>query len=432
LASSEAASAPVQVQQKPKRIAGAIVAGHAFQHMYADGFLVLLDSIYQSFGLNPVSAGALSAVRQGAGGLLTMGGGFIVDMFAGKRGLLLSGSLFAMGLGYLLVAAAPNYTILLITLGIGSGAASFWHPVGLGILSTSFPNRRAFMMSIHRSAGGIGETVTPLVVGAALFAISWREVLLAGFFLMTAVSLTLLVVLSKLGLQTQATEKRSAGEQARSIGALFKERALPTLLIVSGLRGMGDRALVFFLPLFIGESMRHDNPDVSLERVAFVIGLHLTLMSSMSIVVPPVIGLLADRIGRKPVMLVTLTGTTIITGLLALVGEMGWSFSVLIGALGAVRFAVTNLTQAASLDIAEGKRLEGSMIGLLWGNNATFGALSPLLIGGLIAVFSTGDNEFALIFPYVAVLTLGATIAALFLPGDLGKPKPQETQSAAS
>jgi hypothetical protein len=132
------------------------------------------------------------------------------------------------------------------------------------------------------------------------------------------------------------------------------------------------------------------------------------------------------------VMLVTLTGTTIITGLLALVGEMGWSFSVLIGALGAVRFAVTNLTQAASLDIAEGKRLEGSMIGLLWGNNATFGALSPLLIGGLIAVFSTGDNEFALIFPYVAVLTLGATIAALFLPGDLGKPKPQETQSAAS
>jgi MFS family permease len=361
-----------------------------------------------------------------------MGGGFIVDMFAGKRGLLLSGSLFAMGLGYLLVAAAPNYTILLITLGIGSGAASFWHPVGLGILSTSFPNRRAFMMSIHRSAGGIGETVTPLVVGAALFAISWREVLLAGFFLMTAVSLTLLVVLSKLGLQTHATEKRSAGEQARSIGALFKERALPTLLIVSGLRGMGDRALVFFLPLFIGESMRQDNPDVSLERVAFVIGLHLTLMSSMSIVVPPVIGLLADRIGRKPVMLVTLTGTTIITGLLALVGEMGWSFSVLIGALGAVRFAVTNLTQAASLDIAEGKRLEGSMIGLLWGNNATFGALSPLLIGGLIAVFSTGDNEFALIFPYVAVLTLGATIAALFLPGDLGKPKPQETQSAAS
>ena len=43
-----------------------------------------------------------------------MGGGFVVDMFSGKRGLLLAGSLFTMGLGYLLVAAAPNYTILLI------------------------------------------------------------------------------------------------------------------------------------------------------------------------------------------------------------------------------------------------------------------------------------------------------------------------------
>ena len=426
MATSQAAVSTGPVQQKPKRIAGSIIAGHAFQHMYADGFLVLLDPIYQAFGLTPLSVGALSAVRQGAGGLLTMGGGFVVDMFSGKRGLLLAGSLFTMGLGYLLVAAAPNYTILLITLALGSGAASFWHPVGLGILSTSFPNRRALMMSLHRSSGGVGETVTPLVVGAALFFITWREVLFAGFVLMTAVSLILLIVLSRLGLQSQATEQRSAGEQIRSIGQLFKERALPTLLIVSGLRGMADRAFVLFLPLFIGRAMRIDDPDIGIERVALVVGFHLTLMSSMSIVVPPVIGLLADRTGRKPVMIATLLATTLVTVALAMVGEMGWAFTVLIGLLGAVRFAVTNLTQAASLDIAEGRRLEGSMIGLLWGNNATFGALSPLLVGGIIAVFASDAvdaNKFALIFPYVAILTFAATIAALFLPGHLGKPR---------
>ena len=227
-------------------------------------------------------------------------------------------------------------------------------------------------------------------------------------------------------MQSQATEQRSAGEQIRSIGQLFKERALPTLLLVSGLRGMADRAFVLFLPLFIGRAMRIDDPDIGIERVALVVGFHLTLMSSMSIVVPPVIGLLADRIGRKPVMIATLLATTLVTVALAMVGEMGWAFTVLIGLLGAVRFAVTNLTQAASLDIAEGKRLEGSMIGLLWGNNATFGALSPLLVGGIIAVFASDAvdaNKFALIFPYVAILTFAATIAVLFLPGHLGKPK---------
>jgi fucose permease len=96
------------VEEKPKQVAGVIVTGHAFQHMYADGFLILLDPIYHAFGLSPVSAGILSSVRQGAGGLLTMGGGFIVDTFSGRRGLLLASSLFAMGFGYALVAAAPN------------------------------------------------------------------------------------------------------------------------------------------------------------------------------------------------------------------------------------------------------------------------------------------------------------------------------------
>ena len=426
MATSQAAVATGPFQKKPKRIAGSIIVGHAFQHMYSDGFLVLLDPIYQAFGLTPLSVGALSAVRQGAGGLLTMGGGFVVDMFSGKRGLLLAGSLFTMGLGYLLVAASPNYTILLITLALGSGAASFWHPVGLGILSASFPSRRALMMSLHRSSGGVGETLTPLVVGAALFFITWREVLFTGFIVMTAVSITLLIVLSRLGLQSQATEHRSAGEQIRSIGQLFRQRALPTLLIVSGLRGMADRAFVLFLPLFIGRAMRLDDPDVGIERVALVVGFHLTLLSSMSIIVPPVVGLLADRIGRKPVMITTLFASSLVTGVLAMVGEMGWAFTALIGALGAVRFAVANLTQAASLDIAEGRRLEGSMIGLLWGNNATFGALSPLLVGAIIAAFASDAvdaNKFALVFPYVAILTFAATIAALFLPGHLGKPK---------
>ena len=147
MATSNPAVDQASVQKKPKRVAGVIVTGHGFQHMYADGFLILLDPIYQAFGLTPVSAGVLSSVRQGAGGLLTMGGGFLVDMFSGKRGILLAGSLFAMGFGYALVAAAPNYGFLLAALALGSAAGSFWHPVGLGILSMSFPERRALMMA---------------------------------------------------------------------------------------------------------------------------------------------------------------------------------------------------------------------------------------------------------------------------------------------
>ena len=281
-------------------------------------------------------------------------------------------------------------------------------------------------MSLHRSSGGVGETVTPLVVGAALFFITWREVLFAGFVLMTAVSLILLIVLSRLGLQSQATEQRSAGEQIRSIRQLFKERALPTLLIVSGLRGMADRAFVLFLPLFIGRAMRIDDPDIGIERVALVVGFHLTLMSSMSIVVPPVIGLLADRTGRKPVMIATLLATTLVTVALAMVGEMGWAFTVLIGLLGAVRFAVTQPHTGRIARHRGGQAARGEHDRAPLGQQRHVRRALPLLVGGIIAVFASDAvdaNKFALIFPYVAILTFAATIAALFLPGHLGKPR---------
>lgn len=425
MASIDAVSEQVQVEEKPKRVAGVIVAGHAFQHMYADGFLVLLPTIYAAFGMSPISAGVFSAVRQAAGGLTTMGGGFLVDMFSGKRGLLLSGSLFLMGFGYLLVAAAPNYGVLLVTIAIASAAGSFWHPVGLGILSTSFPQRRAFMMAIHRSGGNVGEAVTPLLVAAALLAITWKQVLLAGFLLITVVAIVLYLALRKLGLPTQAKDKRGAGTQLRSIGSLFRERTLPMLLLVSGLRGMADRSFIFFLPLFVAREYQLANPGMSKLDAAVQsapeLALLLFMMAIAATVVPPLIALVADRTGRKPVMLVTLTVSSLFMAALWWVGELGWQFTVLIGIFGAFRFAVTNLTQAVSLDIAEGKHLEGSMIGLLWGNNATWGAISPILLGGLITTFATTANEFQMLFGYAFVLTVAATAAGFFLP-NTGRP----------
>ena len=401
---------------KRKRIAGAIVTGHAFQHMYADGFLVLLPSIYDAFGLSGVSVGVLAAVRQGSAGLLTMGGGFVVDTFSGRRGLLLSASLFLMGLGYLFVAASPNYGVLLVALTLGSATGSFWHPVGLGLLSTTFPANRAFVVSLHRSAGSFGETVTPLVVGLVLALITWREVLLAGFVIITVVSIGLYVFLARLGLEQTSSATRGMREQLGELGHMLKtETALRPLLLVSGLRGMADRAFIFFLPLFIADGLREVDADVSVARIGFVVGYHLVVFSVLGIFVPPLLGALADRIGRKPVMIGVLVGSLVPLGLLSAFPNVGLGFTVLIALLGMFRFAVANLTQAGALDLAEGRRLEGTMVGLLWGNNALFGSLSPVIAGILVDRLS-GGNAFAVIFPYALALNVLALVAAFWLP----------------
>ena len=421
MASTAAATSAVVVA-KPRKVAGVIISGHGFQHMYADGFLVLLPLIRDAFGLDAISLGILSTARQAAGGFLSMGGGFIVDMFSGKRGLFLGGSLFAMALAYLVAGAAPNFAVLVVGVSLGSAAGSFWHPVGLGILSYTFPGNRALMMSLHRSSGSLGETVTPPIVAAALLVTSWRGVLVGGFFVIAVVSLGIIVTLARLGLPERRAQQRGAGQQIRTIGSLFRDKALPVLLAVSGLRGMADRAVVFFLPLVVAQLLREGNPNVSDERIAFVAGAYLALMSGASIVISPLIGAFSDRVGRKPVLIAVLAFSAVVTGLLSAVSDIGIAFTALIGALGIVRFAGANMAQAASLDIAEGKRIEGSMIGLLWGNNALFGAFSPLLLGFVIAFFSPpGTEDFRLIFPYATVIAALATIAALFLP-PIGRP----------
>jgi MFS family permease len=438
LATSEASSAPAKVEAKPKRIAGAIITGHAFQHMYADAFLVLLPAIYDAFGLTAISAGLLSMVRQGAGGLLTMGGGFVVDMFSGRRGLLLSGSLFLMGLGYLFVAAAPNYTILLIALAMASAAGSFWHPVGLGILSLTFPRRRGLMMSLHRSAGNIGEIVTPAIVVVALLVITWRQILFGGFLLMTLVSIGLFLFLARVGVESAVASKsrdaRGVGAQMRDIGELFKGRALPALLLLSGLRGMADRSFVFFLPLFVAQRLRETDPEVTMVAIGAWTATYLIVMSVAALLIPPVLGWLSDHVGRRPVIIGALTGSASVLGLLSIFNEVGSFFSVftlLIAALGAARYAVTNITQAASLDIAEGHHLEGTMIGLMWGNNAAFGAIAPLLIGILVSTLSApGEENYVIIFPYGMVMNLLALGAAFFLPMTLISRAPAPSGSA--
>ena len=143
---------------------------------------------------------------------------------------------------------------------------------------------------------------------------------------------------------------------------------------------------------------------------AFMQGVHLSLLTAAAIVCGPLIGVLSDRIGRKPVMVGVMAISAVLAGLM-IVGNSGVSLMLLVALLGTVMFSINSLVQAAAMDLGEGKRLEGSLIGLLWGSNAAFGFFPPLILGGLVGAFG-----FEVIFPYSAVLYLVGAIAAISLP----------------
>ena len=80
---------------------------------------------------------------------------------------------------------------------------------------------------------------------------------------------------------------------------------------------------------------------------------------------------------------------------------------------GIFLFSVNSLTQAAAIDVAAGKGLEGTFIGLMWGSNAFFGAMSSIIAGALVEYVGWHSA-----FYFASGLFFLGFLAALVLPGD--------------
>jgi FSR family fosmidomycin resistance protein-like MFS transporter len=346
------------------------------------------------------------------GGVASMGGGMVVDRLQHWRGLFLGASLALMGLGYMLVGFAPSYLIVLVALAFASAAGSLWHPPALGLLSQRYPEKRGLLISLPRASGTAGESLAPVLVGVLLVAVTWQAVLRGGFLMALVAALGIWAFLWGVGGPRQAKgsgQVRTFGAQFQALGQVMKQPGLPLLLLLGGLRGMGDNALFFWLSLYLTQ-------ELGMSTAAS--GLHLTLLTALAILFGPLWGELSDRWGRKPVMVTIMVISAALAGLMVL-AQRGPALTALVVLMGTVMFSVNSLVQAAAMDLAEGRRLEGSLIGLLWGNNALFGAFSPILVGALVGFFG-----FGVIFVYAAVLYLAGLVVALSLPRLPGRRSP--------
>ena len=406
---------PVAVQEKPRSergqsdlfVAWALISAHTMQHVYSRGFLVLLPFMMESLGIGTIGAGVMEATRRISSGVASMGGGVITDRIQHLRGPILAGSIGLMGFGYLIIGVFPNYYVILIALGFAAAAGSVWHPPALGILSQRFPERRGYYISLHRSAGNVGETVAPVVFGLLLGIIAWQAVLWGVFPMALGVAILIMIYLRNIGgskrMMVQGGD-RTLLEQLSTIGTLFRHKAFLALLLVGGIRGIADGAVLLFLPIYLRRE---------LEMGALAIGVYVSLLTAVAIFSGPFFGRLSDNWGRGRVIFMIMVCSTVIVSLMIFFNE-GLALAGLVALAGIFMFSVNSLTQAGSMDMAEGLNLEGSMIGLLWGVNAFFGALSPIVLG-----FLTNTYGLSIFFMYAACFYAFGTLVALLLPGVL-------------
>jgi MFS family permease len=402
--STERAPPEVRGRLKERAAASGIIGAHTIEHIYSRGFIVLLPHVAATMGLSPIYAGLIEAARQLSLGLISLCSGILVDMYHHRRGQLLAIAMLILGLGYFLVSVVDSvYVLVVVAVMVGSAGSGLWHPPALGILAERFPRRKGLVISLHRSTGSLGDSIGPIIVGVLLVSLSWQLVLRYGMALVLPLFFLIVVFLRNTGEPEASVDSfpRRLASQFRITSRSFSGFGMMAVMAVSAVRGMGDRALLLYLPFYMKE-------DLGMGDVA--VGLHVGLLAAMGIFLGPVIGLVSDRAGRKPLIVAIMLVSTVLPVTMAWPGG-GLALTVSVVVFGAFFFSVNSLTQAAAMDLTEGKRLEGTAIGLMWGSNAIFGAISPIIAGGLAAVWG-----FATTFYYVAALFFLGFLVSLAMP----------------
>ncbi len=431
-------------QDAPPRTRGSVMAttlvgAHAFEHLYAHSIPIIILAIITEFELGALSVGAVVAIRSIFGGITSTAGGFLVDLFHHRVAWVLAISTLMIGTGYLLMSIAPSYALILCALALGSMGSALWHPPALGLLARRFPERRGLFISMHRSTGSVGDVIGPLAAGALIAGaltwsggvgdaevavswplpwgtVDWRYILGFSTPVMFIATVVIFILLRNAGSERPVNVDIGARVRTNWAGMkdAFRGTGMWSIFTVSAVRGMADRSLVFLVPLYL----------IHLGVGEFQAAVHVMLMVLPGILFGPIIGSLSDRIGRRPLIIFIMGVTTMLTIAIIMVSGEGYSpwITVFVAIYGMMNFSVNNLTQAAAADIAAGRRLESSFLGLMWGNNTLFGAIAAFMIFGPVEWF---DWQYG--FFIAAAIYFAGFLVSLLIPG-----KPREPEAVPS
>jgi MFS family permease len=366
-----------------------VTGGHTIIHWFQTMFAVVLPSVTQGLGLTEVQTGYLQSARQLTSGSMNLPAGILADSFGRFRAAILASALLFMGIGYFCFATSPGLggAILGAAL-IGLGTAA-WHPPAMGALSARFPERRATALSIHGMGATISDTLTPLAVGALLVVVFWRDFLHAQLLAGAAAAILVWLGLAR---QFAPVAARPPGRSFWSdVGAILVNPAFVAVSFADGLMAMARQVILTFLPLYI---------QIGLGRDAFELGVYIALLHGMGTVSQPVLGILADRIGRKAVLVPSFL---LMTGFYALLGRVapGWPLGVLVLVIGMFFYTLVNITSAAVLDVA-GARMQASASGLSTAITQLIVLPSPIFAGWLVHRFGYG-SAFLLAAGFMAI-----------------------------
>ncbi len=302
----------------------------------------------------------------------------VVGIFSDKRPMpmLLPIGMVSSMAGIAGLSIAPNFFWLIISVVfVGLGSAVF-HPEGSRVVHLAAGNRRAFAQSIYQVGGNFGQALAPLMTMFIFIPLGQRGA--AWGMLLAAAAIAILMKVVPWYAKHLALEGALKKKQGISKKVLHSKNvvvfALTILFVVVFARSWYTAAIGNFYQFFAIENYGLTTKAAQIPLFLFMAaGVAGTFFG----------GMLADKIGRKKMMLISIVGAAPFALIIPYL-PLGWAYPA-IALLGLVLQSGFAVSVVYAQELMPGK--VGTASGLITGLAFGMGALGAVVLGNWADIY---------------------------------------------
>ncbi len=307
-----------------------------------------LPKYLEALGASTTVIGFFGTTRDFFDAIYQYPGGWLADHLGRRRAFLAFVAIASVG--YLIYLLSPSWPFVFVGLALSIAWASMASPALFALIGDSLPReRRAMGFTLQSMLKRVPAAAAPLIGGALIAASDIKTGVRAGLAITLVLAAIAMLVVRRINLPIITGAKINMRGVWRSFHFALK-RLLISDVIIRMCEGMADILIILYVTNVLGISLAHYGILVAIQ-----------LVTSILVYIPA--ARIADRIGRKPFVIITFICFALFP--VAVVLSNGFASLVIAFIIGGLREIGEPSRKAMIVDFAE-PHLRARSVGLYY------------------------------------------------------------------